>query len=110
MAVLFLGTPHHGAHAANWADFVTRFTNTFKDTNRELVKVLKEDSPVVAAISHDFGQFVNKRQTALSAVAITCFYEEYPIKTPAGTEVCVDFLGPMYSLFGIKEMWINTCF
>jgi len=70
---------------------VTRFTDVFKDTNREVVKVLQEDSPILATISYDFGQFVNKRQNAQSAVAITCFHEEYPMKTPAGAAVCVGF-------------------
>lgn len=83
--------PHHGAHAAYWADFVTRFTAVFKDTDRELVKTLQEDSPVLAAISHDFGQFVSKRQNAQLAIAITCFHKEYAMKTPAGAAVCVGF-------------------
>jgi len=70
---------------------VARFTDVFKDTNREVVKVLQEDSPMLAAITHDFGQFVNRRQIAQSAVAITCFHEEYPMKTPAGAAVRVGF-------------------
>lgn len=86
-AILFLGTPHHRAHAAHWAVFVARFTDVFNDTNREVFKVLQEDSPVLAAITHDFGQLMNRRQIAQSAVAITYFHEKYPIKTPAGTAV-----------------------
>ncbi len=96
-AILFLGTPHHRAHAAHWTDFVTRFTDVFNDdTNREVVKVLQEDSPVLAAITHNFGQFVNRRQIAQSTVAITCFYRKYRIKTPAGAAV------------RIRSSWFNV--
>jgi len=76
------------------------FTDVFKDTNREVVRVLQEDSPVLAAITHDFGQFVNRRQTAQSAVAITCFHGEYHMKTPAGAAVRLGF-----SWFNVFFVW-----
>ncbi|KAE8142283.1 hypothetical protein BDV38DRAFT_295081 [Aspergillus pseudotamarii] len=75
--IIFLGTPHHGASLAKWADFVCRSISLVKQTNSEIVNVLKRDSEVLARIQDGFHTMV--RSVGPPPIEVTCFYEEVPV-------------------------------
>ncbi|KAE8382644.1 Alpha/Beta hydrolase protein [Aspergillus bertholletiae] len=75
--IIFLGTPHHGASLAKWADFVCRSISLVKQTNPEIVNVLKRESEVLARIQDGFHTMV--RSVGPPPIEVTCFYEEVPV-------------------------------
>ncbi|KAI3316912.1 hypothetical protein HD806DRAFT_541795 [Xylariaceae sp. AK1471] len=78
--IAFLGTPHHGAGLARWAEKLSRYTGIVKQTNSKIVEVLKQDSEVLARIQHDFHTMIRARnQEGLQPIEISCFYEELPL-------------------------------
>ncbi|KAJ6143763.1 hypothetical protein N7471_003216 [Penicillium samsonianum] len=78
--IIFLGTPHHGAGLARWAEALSRSIGLVKKTNSEIVGVLKRDSEVLARIQDGFHTMVKARSTqSLPPIEITCFYEEMPL-------------------------------
>lgn len=51
-----------------------------KQTNAEIVQVLKRDSEVLARIQDSFhGMVMARSQYGLPPIEITCFYEELPM-------------------------------
>ncbi|KAB8218529.1 hypothetical protein BDV33DRAFT_192643 [Aspergillus novoparasiticus] len=75
--IIFLGTPHHGASLAKWADFICRSISLVKQTNSEIVNVLKRDSEVLARIQDGFHTMV--RSVGPPPIEVTCFYEMLPV-------------------------------
>ncbi|KAK8010353.1 hypothetical protein PG990_009318 [Apiospora arundinis] len=78
--IVFLGTPHHGAGLAQWAEQLARHLGMVKQTNRNIVDVLKRDSEVLARIQDSFHTMVRAQiKEGLQPMEITCFYEELPV-------------------------------
>jgi len=78
--IAFLGTPHHGAGLARWAELLSRTIGTVKQANAEIVEVLKRDSEVLARIQDSFHTIVMARnKEGLPPIEISCFYEELPL-------------------------------
>ncbi|GAB1314018.1 Tetratricopeptide-like helical (Fragment) [Madurella fahalii] len=78
--IIFLGTPHHGAGLARWAERFARFLGHIKQTNARIVEVLKRDSEVLARIQDSFHAMVMARTRDGQPIQITCFYEELPLQ------------------------------
>ncbi|RKK17486.1 hypothetical protein BFJ65_g7820 [Fusarium oxysporum f. sp. cepae] len=78
--IIFLGTPHHGAGLARWAELVSRYIGLVKQTNSNIVQVLRRESEVLARIQDSFHTMIKSRITeGLSPIEISCFYEELPL-------------------------------
>lgn len=78
--ILFLGTPHHGSGLAEWAEKLAKSIGLLKQTNSEIVAVLKRDSEVLARIQDSFHAMIRSRsKDGLRSIEITCFYEELPL-------------------------------
>ncbi|KAK3292166.1 uncharacterized protein B0H64DRAFT_364874 [Chaetomium fimeti] len=78
--IAFLGTPHHGAGLARWAELLARSIGVIKQTNTEIVAVLKHESEVLARIQDSFHTMVLSRSgEGLQPIDISCFYEELPL-------------------------------
>jgi hypothetical protein len=79
-AIAFLGTPHHGAGLAHWAELLARAIGVVKQTNTEIVAVLQSESEVLARIQDSFHTMVKARGgEGLGLIDICCFYEELPL-------------------------------
>ena len=76
---MFLGTPHHGADLAAWANFGTTIAKTIKHVNTEIISVLKPGSEMLARVQDEFHGLLRRRRDEESGIAITCFYEELPL-------------------------------
>ncbi|RGP61270.1 hypothetical protein FSPOR_10099 [Fusarium sporotrichioides] len=79
--ILFLGTPHRGSSLAKIGELVSRSYGMIKETNTDIVKVLTQDSEVLARIQDGFLSLIRMRsKDEASMIDITCFYEELPTK------------------------------
>ncbi|KAK0710585.1 sesB-related regulatory protein [Lasiosphaeris hirsuta] len=78
--IIFVGTPHHGAGLARWAELLSRSIGLVKQTNSEILEVLRQDSEVLARIQDSFHTMVMARsKEGLPEIDITYFYEELPL-------------------------------
>ena len=77
---MFLGTPHHGADLAAWAKFGSTIANIIKNVNTDIVSVLKPRSEVLATVQEGFHGLLRLRQNEGSEIAVTCFFEELPLR------------------------------
>ncbi|KAK4233048.1 P-loop containing nucleoside triphosphate hydrolase protein, partial [Achaetomium macrosporum] len=77
--IAFLGTPHHGSGLARWAELLSRSIGIIKQTNTQIVEVLKRDSEVLARIQDGFHTMVLARGREGQPIEISCFFEELPL-------------------------------
>ncbi|KAJ5875172.1 uncharacterized protein N7473_012519 [Penicillium subrubescens] len=78
--IVFLGTPHHGSGLAHWAECLAKAIGILKQTNTEILVVLKNDSEVLEPVQNGFHTMIRSRgQDGLLPIEITCFYEELPL-------------------------------
>ncbi|RYP10705.1 hypothetical protein DL764_000495 [Monosporascus ibericus] len=78
--IVFLGTPHYGAGLARWAELLSRSIGVIKQTNTEIVEVLKDESEMLARIQDSFHTMVMAHSgEGLRPIEISCFYEELPL-------------------------------
>jgi protein SERAC1 len=78
--IVFLGTPHHGSALAQWAEMLAKSLGLIKQTNPEIITVLKSDSEVLARIQDNFHTMIRARNlSGLQPIEITCFFEELPL-------------------------------
>lgn len=78
--IVFLGTPHHGSGLAQWAERLATAIGLLKQTNPQILTVLKNDSEVLARIQASFHTMIRSRtQDGLPSIEITCFFEELPL-------------------------------
>ena len=77
---MFLGTPHHGAGLAKWAEILAKSVGILKQTNPQIVQVLRQDSEVLARVQDSFHTMIRTRSIdGLPPIEITCFFEELPL-------------------------------
>jgi hypothetical protein len=76
----FLGTPHHGSGLAHWAETPAKAIGFIKQTNSEILAVLRSKSEVLERVQSGFQTMIRSRaQDGLPPIEITCFYEELPL-------------------------------
>ena len=76
-AITFIGTPHHGSDKAGWTRTLRNFSNIFRHTNKDLLKVLEPGSEVLAGLQETFHVMLDQREQARKPrIHIYCFYEE----------------------------------
>ena len=76
-AIAFLGTPHCGSDHASWGIVLGYSTNLLKRTNKDIIRVLKPDSEVLARVQQDFHNMLSMQMS--KPLKITCFFEELPM-------------------------------
>ncbi|CAO2653341.1 Nn.00g027520.m01.CDS01 [Neocucurbitaria sp. VM-36] len=78
--IIFLGTPHAGAQLAVWASLLTNMSRLFRQTNKEIVRVLEPGSEMLANLQQEFHTLLYKRFREESHyINIMCFYEELAV-------------------------------
>ncbi|KAJ5726208.1 uncharacterized protein N7483_007565 [Penicillium malachiteum] len=77
--IIFMGTPHKGAWAADWAKIPISALGLFKSTNVMLLDVLRRDSQLLESIQGDFLAMVRGLRESHRGIEITCFFEELPL-------------------------------
>ncbi|KAI1170200.1 Alpha/Beta hydrolase protein [Nemania sp. FL0916] len=78
--IIFLGTPHHGAGLARWAELLARHLGIVKQMNDKILDVLKRDSEVLARIQDSFHTMIRAHnEEGRPPIEMTCFYEEIPV-------------------------------
>ncbi len=78
--IIFLGTPHHGAGLAKWAEMLAKSIGLLKQTNPQILAVLESDSEVLARIQDSFHTMIrSQNKDGLQPIEITCFFEELPL-------------------------------
>ncbi|KKA16380.1 SesB-related regulatory protein [Rasamsonia emersonii CBS 393.64] len=78
--IIFLGTPHSGSGFAQWAEGLAKLIGLIKQTNSQIIQVLRADSEVLERIQIDFHSMLRARvNDGAHPIAITCFYEELPL-------------------------------
>ncbi|KAL2071839.1 hypothetical protein VTL71DRAFT_13074 [Oculimacula yallundae] len=81
--MMFLGTPHQGSSKAKWADQARKFVQLFKNTSKELLGNLEENSAKLSDLSVQFPKCLRKRSEASkggkpnSKIYVRCYFEEY---------------------------------
>lgn len=80
VGIVFMGTPHLGADAAKWTTFITRLINAVKQTNINIVEVLRPDSEMLELIQKDFQSILRQRIDEQQPIQITCFFEQLSMK------------------------------
>ncbi|KAK4245726.1 hypothetical protein C7999DRAFT_42748 [Corynascus novoguineensis] len=85
VGIASLGTPHHGAGLARWAELLSRHIGIVKQTNTKIVSVLRQDSEVLARIQEGFHTMIGARsEEAQAQIHIACFFEELPLPGVGG--------------------------
>ncbi len=79
MGICFLGTPHHGVDDARWIAILTDIVNILKPVNRDIVKLLRQGSPMLVDVQDSFHNVLEKRKQEGLGIDITCFYELLPV-------------------------------
>ncbi|KXH68079.1 hypothetical protein CSAL01_08946 [Colletotrichum salicis] len=78
--ILFLGTPHHSSALAVWAERLAKSIGVLKQTNTEILSVLRPESEVLAEIQDNFHNITQSQTIAgVCTIKITCTYEELPL-------------------------------
>ena len=78
--IIFLGTPHYGSGLAHWAESLAKVIGVLKQTNADILAVLKSESEVLERIQHGFYTMIRSRsQDRHPPIEITCFFEELPL-------------------------------
>ena len=81
IAICFLGTPHHGSDLASFGAILTDVINIIKPANRNIVKVLKGDSEMLAEVQDRFFNMLEIRKKEKADIQIVCFYEMIMVYT-----------------------------
>src|SRR3569833_1788052 len=79
-ALLFLGTPHHGAELARWATYAGNLWKLVCQTNTDIIQTMRPDSAILANIQHDFQSLLRSRKDEQNKHEKTSNYEELPVR------------------------------
>jgi len=102
--IVFLGTPHHGAGLAHWAESLAKAIGVLRQTNAEILAVLKSDSEVLERIQGTFHTMIRARnQNGLAPLEITCFYEQLPLPGVGTVVPMHSAILPGYIPIGIRQ-------
>jgi hypothetical protein len=102
--IAFLGTPHHASGLVQWAEKLAYVVGVLKQVNKDILKVLRDDSEVLAMIQDTFHHLVQTRvQNGLPPIAITCFFEELPLRVVGVVVPSHSAILPGYIPIGIHE-------
>ena len=74
---------------------LARSIGLIKQTNLQILGILRADSEVLYRIQMDFHALVRVRRESLRPIAITCFFEELPL--PGIGMVCIITRYPRFS-------------
>lgn len=79
--IIFMGTPHSGTEAlAEWAERLAMSMALIKQTNSNILNVLRSDSEVLFRLQTEFHTMIRDRvKKSLAAIEIVCFFEELPL-------------------------------
>ncbi|KAF4340141.1 ankyrin repeat domain protein [Fusarium beomiforme] len=77
--IAFLGTPHRGSWAADWAKIPAWALGQVKSTNRNILDVLQINSQYLEFIQVTFISMLRELRDNGRALHVTCFFEELPI-------------------------------
>ena len=81
IGIAFVGTPHSGSALAVWGERITKSLGIIKQTNSEIISVLRAQSEVLSRIQNDFHTMLRDReQNSERQMQITCFFEEVPLR------------------------------
>ena len=105
--IAFLGTPHHGSGLARWAELLSISIGVVKQTNTDIVAVLKRDSEVLARIQDAFHTMVLARSQEGLPIRITCFFEELPLPGVGHVVPQDSAVIPGYIVIGIHENHVD---
>ncbi|KAI9769485.1 MAG: hypothetical protein M1840_003962 [Geoglossum simile] len=75
--ICFLGTPHCGSKAANWASIFGKIVDVVKTVNVDILHVLTPSSEVLERIQGDFLKMLRERGD--QSLKVTCFFEELSV-------------------------------
>ncbi|KAF8545005.1 hypothetical protein BDD12DRAFT_937273 [Trichophaea hybrida] len=102
--ILFLGTPHSGSGLARWAELLAKSIGIIKQTNPQILEVLKNDSEVLARIQSDFHTMLRARANAgAREIPTTCYYEELPLPGIGEVVPMHSAILPAYPSIGIRK-------
>ncbi|KAI9794399.1 MAG: hypothetical protein M1816_005468 [Peltula sp. TS41687] len=101
VAIAFLGTPNFGANLASWAKFGTNIAAMVKHANADISSVLKPGSEMLMNIQSGFHHMLRLRKQEGAEIAITCFYEELPVRIIGEVVPKHSAIIPGYSSYGI---------
>lgn len=73
--LVFLGTPFAGSDLAKWGDLVRAIFNVVRETDRNTLKTLKENSHDLKELGTAFPETIRKRNNTAKKVVIVFFYE-----------------------------------
>jgi len=86
-----LGTPYQGSGLAKWGELLAKSLGFIKQTNSDIVQLLRQDSEVLARVQESFYAMVTARSAEkLESLHISCFYEQLPL--PGAGIVCRSLL------------------
>ena len=76
-----MGTPHAGTAAlATWAKVLASSIGLLKQTNPQVLEVLRRNSEILYRVQTDFHMMIRDRKKRNEPdIEIVCFYEERPI-------------------------------
>lgn len=102
--IVFLGTPHHGSGLAHWAETLAKTIGLIKQTNPEILQVLKTESEVLERVQGGFHTMIRSRaQEGFPPIEITCFYEELPLVGVGVVVPPASAILPGYAPIGIRS-------
>jgi len=59
--IAFLSTPHHGSGLVHWAESLAKFIGLLKQTNPEILAMLKSDLEVLERVQNGFYTMIRSR-------------------------------------------------
>ncbi|KAL5613956.1 hypothetical protein FOVSG1_003019 [Fusarium oxysporum f. sp. vasinfectum] len=77
--IAFLGTPHRGSWAADWAKIPAWVLGQVKSTNRNILDVLQINNQYLEFIQTSFLSMIRELRETGRPLHITCFFEELPL-------------------------------
>jgi hypothetical protein len=108
--IVFLATPHHGSGLAHWAESLAKTIGMIKQSNPEILAVLKSESEVLERVQGGFHTMIRSRfRDGLPPIEITCFYEELPLSGVGIVSVVEVHFAEISILTHLKGRTVSFC-
>jgi hypothetical protein len=80
--IVFMGTPHAGVdQLVEWARLLALSLGVLKQTNTEILQVLRRDSELLYRIQNEFHTMIrDKKKRGETDIELCCFFEELPLR------------------------------